>query len=750
MPIFGLFEVLQEIHEQQKDKLRLPFMQSPFVFAGIDKIAKTISSIPLKFLRNEAFRVSSFRSEFKEIYYNTQEPPHVKSEKVQKALEGLIKRAPRECLKYEIKAQNGVEEVINHPLIDVFDRPNPIMTRCQLWYHTVAWLLNDGQMFWVFNRNRAKEIVEIWPKPRWGFEPVLEAKRLKKWKFHANNSDNDRNLDSQFHGEEFDLDEIVRFYKMHPQQALDGMSPLVPAKSFVSQMFFASIFNESFFQNGAEPGWLLLADESIPLEKKEEILASMMRRHGGGPRNASKPAILDEGLKPHEVPSHKDMQFIKQMEWSRDVILSVLGVPKAIIGGLEQDVNRATFEAAKKAFFEITIIPELVYFSDLMYSEIFRPVDPTLFAVFDLAQVEGLRANLQELANAARDLSSAGFSRNELNCRLDMGFEDAEWGNEAFGNGALVPYSQLLNAKPSSVVAEEQAERLEQQQQQEPATGSPNPPEPPEGDNPDGDQRMFIRQFQSFAIRRNLKALNWRQYAEKTLDPNEARLKRDLLRFQKELADEQFEKLRKNDKAFNRRDIEAILFELGEATQRLEPTARAAAQRSAESGFESLRSDLGGVFVFGLTNPAVFAAVETSVQRVQGILKQTRDALRSQLAEGIRRKETLDQVTARFTAVFSFERTRAQTIARTETAQVVSATRHAAFETEGVERKLWLTAGDERVRSNHRVFGQLGAQLLDFNFMNSVGQSGILLHPSDPNGPAAEVINCRCVAVAAE
>ena len=85
------------------------------------------------------------------------------------------------------------------------------------------------------------------------------------------------------------------------------------------------------------------------------------------------------------------------------------------------------------------------------------------------------------------------------------------------------------------------------------------------------------------------------------------------------------------------------------------------------------------------------------------------------------------------------------TIARTETGTISSSTRFQAFRIEGIEYTEWLTAGDEKVRDSHVIAGNSGPVEIGGNF-----PAVNMRFPLDPKGLPGDIINCRCVAVAAK
>jgi hypothetical protein len=88
---------------------------------------------------------------------------------------------------------------------------------------------------------------------------------------------------------------------------------------------------------------------------------------------------------------------------------------------------------------------------------------------------------------------------------------------------------------------------------------------------------------------------------------------------------------------------------------------------------------------------------------------------------------------------------RGETIARTEAIGALNASHRESFEQAIASgyvrrqdvRKVWRATRDNRTRDTHRAIGD---ESVGFDELFSNG----LLYPCDPNGPASEVVNCRC------
>ena len=65
----------------------------------------------------------------------------------------------------------------------------------------------------------------------------------------------------------------------------------------------------------------------------------------------------------------------------------------------------------------------------------------------------------------------------------------------------------------------------------------------------------------------------------------------------------------------------------------------------------------------------------------------------------------------------------------------------------GIDKKGWLSTKDDRVRPDHDT--RIHAELIEPIAMDApfVVGGALLQHPGDPNGPASQIINCRCTMI---
>ena len=157
-------------------------------------------------------------------------------------------------------------------------------------------------------------------------------------------------------------------------------------------------------------------------------------------------------------------------------------------------------------------------------------------------------------------------------------------------------------------------------------------------------------------------------------------------------------------------------------------------------------------------DPHVTAYLDDVRNRLVGVADEVFDLIESEIDEGRRAGESINQLTARVDDVLAAAdaprwKNRARVIARTETISAYNSGQYAAAadaaKAMGVPmtqvRKLWLATHDTRTRDSHRdTDGQPRPLTEPFAVGTTTGVKSPMLFPGDPSGPAHEVIQCRC------
>lgn len=233
-----------------------------------------------------------------------------------------------------------------HPALDLWNQPNPYMTRQRFIETFMQYLLLAGDTEWYCAVNEMTGTIlggELWPlRPDrctiYGDE-LLGAPAGMAY----------RNGNGQMIPVE--LEEYIQLQLPNPKNGLRGMAPVAAILIDLGADKAAAAYNRVFFDNNATPNGVIEFPEDYS-DKAFQRLQKQFREQHQGVRNAHRVALLEEGATWKDVSySMKDMLFPEMRELTSKLVLTAFGLSKTMIGQTE-DVNRATAEAAKAVFNE--------------------------------------------------------------------------------------------------------------------------------------------------------------------------------------------------------------------------------------------------------------------------------------------------------------------------------------------------------------------------------------------------------------
>jgi HK97 family phage portal protein len=602
--------------------------------------------------------------------------------------------------------KKGVE---NHPLIRVFDSPNPMMGGGQLIEAAFVFLGIYGEAFYLLDREQQNQVPrEIWSFPPTRFREVLDRNTglVSGWIYQRGAT--------QVPLEPY---EVIFFRYFNPYHDLRGLSPLAAAQAGVNQDYWASRYNQAFFQNSAIPLGVLEVPGNLDDDEFQRIKAQWSDRHQGV-NKAHSIAILEGGATYKQIGlSQKDMDFLAQRKWNREEIMAVFKVPKGELG-IYEDINYATARVQDKVFWQKTLLPKMSNFEATLWTQLFSKIEGgRIWAEFDYSGIDAIQEDFKEKVETGQKLWQMGWPINQINERLDLGMEAVPWGDTWFAPFNLTPVGQADIPPEKSIPYPLPSNRAG-------AAGPILPPTAP------------VQLVQGFDGE-----VYWQTYLG-LHTPLEKKFEGKIRRF---FFGQRKRQLRRLEERLGR----GLIRELAVESLLLDPEVENGLLKKlvwplyldigAAAG-QALLAELGAdPELFTLVDSPAMAALENKLIKVVGINDTVREQLRDTLIEGLGKMETTAELMDRVRKVYNFAQSRALTIARTETGQAAGAARDAAMGQMQVVKHRWVTAGDEHVRQSHQM---LSGQVVE---RGQAFPNGCRF-PCDPGGPAVEIINCRCVA----
>jgi HK97 family phage portal protein len=364
------------------------------------------------------------------------------------------------------RAGSQEEQVHDHALLRLLERPNDFYTGVILWMGTLLDYMVDGNAYWLKIRERETGIVrELWWVPHWLIEPASDPDDpsvfIKRYEYSPTGL------------EKFAIDpqDVVHFrFGLDPDDPRKGYSRL---KSVLREVFTddeAAAFTASLLRNMGIPGLLVspkndgvMISEDDAREAKAYVKASFGGDKRGEPMvMTGATEVVQFGFSPEQLVL-KDIRRIPE-----ERVTAVLGVP-AIVAGLGAGLDRSTFtnfSEAREAAYEAGIIPtQRILSEDIRFqllSEFEADVFPWRFG-FDLSKVRVLQEDLYRQAQR-NDLLLRGGSVMRSEVRRALGYEvDGERDNvflipmntQVVPEGELPPAPENGNGNGAHEIAEE-------------------------------------------------------------------------------------------------------------------------------------------------------------------------------------------------------------------------------------------------------------------------------------------------------
>jgi len=247
------------------------------------------------------------------------------------------------------KKGKELEEVNDHPLLDLLYRVNDFTTKFDHVWLTQAYLELTGEAPWLLDREGGKLPVSIYLLRPDKLSIVFDKENvIGGWTYEP----------SPGNKLTFGKDDVILIRYPSFVKPFRGRGTLEGVRETIELDKYAEEWNVNFFFNAARPDAILSTDQKLTEEQIKRIAVQWDKKFKGiGKRG--KLAILEAGLKYQPMQlSQKDMDFIEQQRFSRDKILSIFRVPKPVVA-ITEDVNRANSEAAQYAFARWTIRPKM-------------------------------------------------------------------------------------------------------------------------------------------------------------------------------------------------------------------------------------------------------------------------------------------------------------------------------------------------------------------------------------------------------
>ena len=336
---------------------------------------------------------------------------------------------------YEVSKSGALKPMPGHPLEELFKNPNPYTSGGDLIRDWAIDLQLAGLSYWetVFVQGVPYRLYRIRPDH---LRPVPDSKHLvSAYEFSPGGTVVDVT---------FKPAEIVSFRYVDPLDPLGAIAPVEAARRVIQTQNSADVWNKAIFDNMAVPGGVLeIPAEVLDTETRQGVKAELLENYTRA--NVGSPMILWGGMKWSPMAlDHSKLDFSKQSEEKKLAMCAVMRVPPALVGA-NPDPTYSNHGTSRIAFWEDLIIPHLDWLQGRVNQRIapfFVKGGRRVELRYDLSNIPAMRDSFIARVKTAVDLHGIGFTRNEINKRLALGFEDTPWGAAWWAPSTLTPVTE--------------------------------------------------------------------------------------------------------------------------------------------------------------------------------------------------------------------------------------------------------------------------------------------------------------------
>ena len=595
------------------------------------------------------------------------------------------------------------EEVMEHPSLKFLNKPNNFMTGLDLKIDYASNIKISGNVYWAFIQDlEGKDLLLSLDPSRVTVVPSKSGLSILGYIYSTGKGQRVK----------LGTDVVTHFKTFNPINPFVGIGTIAAAAFEIDSNLASSIWNQKFFENSARPDVAIILDPNTSTNPEEvERLKDDWNTKHQGIQNSHKMTLLEGNVKDIKnlQPTNRDMDFVNLKRMTRDEILAIFRVPKAIMA-ITEDVNRANAEAGAVVFSENTIKPLLRQYVDTLnnFYLIKFPNTENLFFDFDDPTADNRELVLKE---ETESIKAGILTVNEV--RAARGLEPVEGGDVMIGS--TMPSIGESTVEPKDDLKHKVAKKLKSIDVAFEAKGAML-------------QKQMLKRTEKFAPRVLKASKDNFSYMEASVLSN----------------------LKESTKAVKKSKLLNIKKAIGLWISTFNPIVTDIYKQEGQAAL----AFIGSGEVFDVDTSLVQAEIKNSLKNFsKGVVRTTVVALERELNAGIAKGEGIPKLRKRVQKAFKGMKTsRAEMIARNEVMTASNQAQVNAWKQSGtVERKIWYTALDERVCPYCN--GMHGKTVsIDVKFFNKgdqfLGESkrAMKLDYRDIDAPPLHA-SCRCTVV---
>jgi HK97 family phage portal protein len=330
---------------------------------------------------------------------------------------------------YKRSAKGVWEEVPDHPLTLLIEKPNPFMSQKDFIERMTHSLYLGGNSVFSKVRGTNNAVVEMWYLPQDMIKPVPDQRKFISHYVFKNEAGKEIKIPTK---------DILHNQFLNPSDLYWGISPVKAAAEIIDTDNEAIRWNRYSMQQRAISDGAFILDQPLNRDQWKEAREQITEQHTGA-ENGRAFWVLGAGAKWQPMSmSPAEMDFIESRKMNKEEICSIFGVPPVMIG-IYENATLANIETGRKIFWLDTILPYLSDVRNCLNATLASEYGEDIKLDFDTSTIDAIQENVGEKINNAKTLFAMGIPFNQINQKLDLGFDEIDGGEVGFLPSNLIP-----------------------------------------------------------------------------------------------------------------------------------------------------------------------------------------------------------------------------------------------------------------------------------------------------------------------
>ncbi len=310
-------------------------------------------------------------------------------------------------------------EMEDHPLKTLIERPNPRQGKSQFFENISAYLDLDGNCFIHGVGPKGKPPTELYTlRPdRVTILPGNVANPIAGYLYQVGSAK-----------VTLPAEVVCHLHTFNPLDDLRGMSPIAAAAMSVDQSNASKQWNVALLQNGARPPGALISNVNLDSDQYQR-LKEMIQDDYAGFLNAGRPLLLEGGVSWQDMGINPvDMAWLEGQRLSAREIAIVYNIAPELMGDAANKTY-SNYAEARVALYEENILPRCDWVRDELNAWLSPQYDDDPHLDYDRSDIEALQEDRDQQANRVTTQFSAGYiTVNEARKDTGKDEDDSEYG----------------------------------------------------------------------------------------------------------------------------------------------------------------------------------------------------------------------------------------------------------------------------------------------------------------------------------